>query len=196
MLLILTPQTTFIMLAQALDDTGLDLVNVQACTFPSRPEPRRAQWAGDRGLVLAYVYEPDIELRYLWLCGQWPTTISSDLHTYLRPHADLFDDWSVLYDHLHSASYPHVVRAVSAWRTRAIRGDSQKAQQEAADTLVDCLRESDDVHTRRLIADQLEHCAGQEHLATLEDLSQKDDDVEVRLHIHRTIQLLQARQIF
>ena len=196
MLYILKTQTTFEQLAQMMAQTGLDLVNVRSCTFPSRPEPKQAQWAGIGGAVMSYVYEPDIELRFLWQCGQWPRTLDMNSETYFHIHAHLFDTWESLMTHLHSTSYPHVVRAASAWRVRALKDKNHQQRLDAQRTLLGLLKTSKDVHTQRVVAQQLYHCAGQDMLEELRQLHDSDQDIEVRLHLHRTLEHVMAKQLF
>ena len=195
MLLIFNNHTTFEQLARSLDALSLELVNVQACVFPSRPEPKQAQWSWGGRLILAYLYEPDIELRYLWRCGIWPWP-DQPLSHWAKAHQAWLTEWAELEADLRGSVYTATVRAAAALRVRALRGQTAQAQHEALMLLMHCLENSPLVHTRRVIARELEACAQDEILAQMQHHMTTEEDVQTRLHLHQAIQMVQTRQLF
>lgn len=195
MLLIFNNHIAFEQLAHSLDALSLELVNVHACVFPSRPEPKQAQWAWEGRLILAYLYEPDIELRYLWRCGIWPWP-NAPLMQWIEAHQSWLTPWAELETDLHGSVYTAIVRAAAALRVRVLRGETAHDQQEALLTLMHCLETSQSVHTRRVIARELEACAQDEVLSRMQHHMTTEEDVQTRLHLHQAIQMVQTRQLF
>ena len=88
-LYILHTSKTFDHLVVALATLPLDLVNVRACTFPGRPEPRLASWvtrSPDPTHLLLFDYIPDLHLRTLTLLAALPGELGLDGHQIGRAH--------------------------------------------------------------------------------------------------------------
>ncbi len=181
---------SFVELAEALAETGLDLARVVSCTFPGRPEPKSADWTLPSGpTVLHYAYIPDTELRYLHV-------VSPDFQLFAdgEPAGDRivtffeaqlggspFDDFESLRDDLHEGEHRSSLRAAAGFRVAAHAGDPTV---DGEAELVDAVRRaagSGPVHA----ASQLVEVATARFREEIEELRENAADFETRMHLQR-----------
>lgn len=183
---------TFEQLAKALDPLGLDLVNVRACTFPSRPEPQSAAWKANTHTIMRYHYEPDLELRALELQMPWPDDLALT-PSEVREDLGLFESWDTLAHDLVGAQRGRMIRASAAWRWRAMCHPNSLQRHEALEHLIRALDQQEDVQRQRQVCLELRRCATQRAQSALERAS-KHVDLEVRLHAREALQALHERE--
>ncbi len=188
MLLFLT-HADFASLTELLVGMGLDLHDVRACVFPSRPEPARADFVSGARRVAEYAYAPDDDLRHLLVLA--PDPLRSELrHTVV----DLVsDDLDALAAPLTRASPTLDVRRAAASLTTTLSLDPEPDRRaHAADLLAHALDPGAPLPTRRAASELLAPLGPSLHrrapaLLGALHLAGDDPDLEVRLHARRVL---------
>ncbi len=186
-LFILKSEVRFDLVAALLMETPLLLTDVVSCTFPSRPEPKSANWEIDNVKMLNYVYLPDIEIRYLCLLN--PSFL--DGHSFDAYWADLsnvalFETWSN-FSIEPFGDYRTNLRAMHAFQVGAALADTSQAHLRLlVDALLHVISEKDNISAEG-IADTLRDIALPEIEAELRAAYDDAESLTVRSHLRKAI---------
>lgn len=184
---ILKKEVNFELIAALLMETSLVLTDVVSCTFPSRPEPKSAQWESDKIRMINYVYLPDIEVRYLslvnreFLEGQSFDGFWAELSKIV-----LFESWA---DFAITArgDYRTNLRAIHAFRVGAELGDTSHPHLISLMNSLDVLIENGDEGSAEIVAEVLREIAVPEFESKLRELYEASTSLILKSHLRKAI---------
>ena len=181
-------------LAARLGALDLDLDDVVACVFPSRPEPERATFVLGARPVASYRYVPDDDLRWLLLLTPDPL-----LSLVLDALGDLVtDELDALTAPLRAPDPPTLDarRAASTLATVLTRSGSPDRRTDATARLASALEPTSALAARRAAAELLATVASRElrrHAPALPAILRRateDPDLDVRIHARRALDVV------
>ena len=206
LLVYLLPTLSFSQLAHTIQAHRPDWIikELRACTFPSRPEPKRALWidAQEQPTIL-FCYDPDPEVRTMVVFDAAVEAFSQG-----STLADLIptESWSDLH-HVAAAkdtSYVERWRAICAWRRRGehahsacgVLGEAHGEHEfELSFEFLGSLLVHPDAMTRQIAAAQLEIWAEPKFQDALRQRNAQEPDLHVRLLMRRALDNIERQEM-
>ena len=202
----LLPTLTFSPLAQLVQahQPHWLIKELRACTFPSRPEPKRALWIDSQEQpTLQFCYDPDPEVRTVVVFDAAVASFAPDAAlTALIPTTP----WAQLHHAATAPATPYVERwrAIAAWRSRGEHAESAskalgKAHGEQEFALAfdffNAMLSHQDTTARQIAAAQLEIWAEPRFRAALCQHSPQEPDLHVRLLLRRALDNIERHEM-